>query len=276
MPDVSGIVTTLRTNGSYSDRDDNWYSYNTSNNKRQVAVHTYTHPSSSEETLNYVVLYDETKYAPVWTYHVMNSTLYPDNNVGRPNNSSWRSDPAISLTQQSGLDNAEDVGFSRGHLVASDYRQTTTELAKQTFYYSNQAPQWQDSFNGGMWASLEGRVKTMAPSGTTMLYVVTGVLYEGSTTTLPSGSLNVPIPSHFYKCIMKCTFNGSGEISGAQGIAFVYTNEAHNGYYYDNAFVTTIDAIETRAGFDFFANVPTSYQNSAESNTNHSWFTGQN
>ena len=109
-----------------------------------------------------------------------------------------------------------------------------------------------------------------------MLYVITGVLYEGNITTLPSGNKDVPIPSHFYKCIMKCTFNGSGEISGAQGIAFVYTNEAHNGNYYDNAFVTTIDAIETRAGFDFFANVPTSYQNSAESNTNHTWFTGQN
>ena len=276
MPDVSGLGVSLRQTGS-NDRDDNWYGINTSNNKRQIAIHTYSSGApNDEETLNYVVLYDGNKYAPVWTYHVMNTTYWEDNNVGRTKPDPWTTDPAISLTQQTGLDNASTVGYSRGHLVASNYRQTTTNQNKQTFYYSNQAPQWQNSFNDGMWSSLETRVKNQSPSGTTMLYVITGVLYEGNITTLPSGNKDVPIPSHFYKCIMKCTFNGSGEISGAQGIAFVYTNEAHNGNYYDNAFVTTIDAIETRAGFDFFANVPTSYQNSAESNTNHTWFTGQN
>ncbi|MBQ9357799.1 MAG: DNA/RNA non-specific endonuclease [Prevotella sp.] len=154
---------------------------------------------------------------------------------------------------------------------------------KQTFYYSNQAPQWQSGFNSsaagysgdGVWQQLENRVVTMTPSGTTMLYVLTGVLYEGSTTTKPSGSLNVPIPSHFYKCIMKCTFS-NGSINGAQGIAFVYSNESHPGEnYYDSAYVTSIDAIEARAGFDFFAAVPANYQTSAEANTNHSWFTGQ-
>ena len=275
MPDVSGLGTSLRQSGTYSDRDDKWYSVNTNNNKRQIAIHTYTTGSpSSSETLNYVVLYDETKYAPVWTYHVMNSYYWPDNNAGR--NDSWMDDPAINLTQQGGLDNASTVGYSRGHLVASDYRQTNVKQNKQTFYHSNQAPQWQNSFNSGIWSTLEGRVKSMTPSETTtMLYVVTGVLYEGTITTKSSGSLNVPIPSHFYKCIMKCTLNGSGEPTSAQGIAFIYTNEAHSGNYYDSTFVTSIDAIETRAGFDFFASVPTSVQNSAESNTNHTWFTGQ-
>ena len=284
MPNVSSIVTGLRQSGTYSDRDDKWYSVNTSNSNRQIAIHTYSTGSpTSSETLNYVVLYDGSKYAPVWTYHVMNSYYWPDNNAGR--NDSWMDDPAISLTQQGGLDNASTVGYSRGHLVASDYRQTNVKQNKQTFYHSNQAPQWQNSFNSGIWSTLEGRVKTMTPSGTTtMLYVVTGVLYEGTvsnnqvtSSTIPtktSGSLNVPIPSHFYKCVMKCTFSDN-TITGASGIAFVYTNEAHSGNYYNSTFVTSIDAIEQRAGFDFFSNVPTSLQNSAESNTNHYWFTGQ-
>ena len=282
MPDVSGIYNGLRTSDTNTDRDDHWYSYNTGNSKRQIAVHTYTHPSSSEETVNYVVLYDGSKYAPVWTAHTMNSTLYPNNTVGR--NDSWASDPAISLTQQTGLDNANGVGYSRGHLVASEYRQTTVKQNKQTFYYSNQAPQWQEGFNSsatgysgdGIWQQLENRVVAKTPSGTgKMLYVVTGVLYEGTTSTLPSGSLNVPIPSHFYKCIMECTFTGS-TITSAQGIAFVYTNESHAGEsYYADTYVTSINAIETRAGFDFFAGVPTSVQNTAEANANHTWFTGQ-
>ena len=273
MPNVSDLGTSLRQSGTYSDRDDKWYSVSTSNNKRQIAIHTYIHPTSNNETLNYVVLYDGSKYAPVWTYHVMNSTQWPDKNAGR--NESWTNDPAISLTQQSGLDNAGTVGYSKGHLVASDYRQSSVKQNKQTFYHSNQAPQWQNSFNSGVWSSLETRVKNQTPSGTTMLYVITGVLYEGATTTKPSGSLNVPIPSHFYKCIMKCTFSG-GVINDAKGIAFVYTNEAHSGNYYDDDYVTSIDEIETRTGFDFFAGVPTAIQAQAESNTTHYWLTGQN
>ena len=284
MPDVSGIYNGLLASGTYSDRDDKWYSYSTSNSKCQIAIHTYTTGSpTSSETLNYVVLYDESKYAPLWTAHTMNSYYWPDNNAGR--NDSWMDDPAISLTQQGGLDNASTEGYSRGHLVASDYRQTNVKQNKQTFYHSNQAPQWQNSFNSGVWSSLEGRVKSETPSGTaTMLYVITGVLYEGTvsngvvtSSTVPtksSGSLNVPIPSHFYKCIMKCTLSGN-TVTAAQGIAFVYTNEAHSGNYYDSAFVTSIDAIETRAGFDFFAAVPDGLEATAEANTSHSWFTGQ-
>ena len=278
MPDVSSIVTNLGTTGS-NDRDDHWYRYNTTSNTRQIAIHTYTHPTSSEETVNYVVLYDGSKYAPVWTAHTMNKSLWPDNSVGR--NEDWTNDPAISLTQQSGLDNAGTVGYSRGHLVASEYRQTTAKQNKQTFYYSNQAPQWQNGFNGGIWNALENRVRAKAPTGSTMMYIVSGVLYEyaGSPTTYKSGNLNVPIPTHFYKCIMQVTFNGT-TVTGAKGIAFVYTNQSHSNAtsYYgtdgSESFVTSIDAIEARAGFDFFSHVPASIQNTAEQNTDHSWFTG--
>jgi len=279
MPDVSGLSPTQSQSGTYSDKDDKWYRFSTSNSKRQIAVHTYSQSApNNAETVNYVILYDESKYAPLWTAHTMNTTYWPDNNVGR--NDSWMDDPAISLTQQSGLDNAGTVGYSRGHLVASNYRQTTVKQNKQTFYYSNQAPQWQNSFNSGVWSSLEEALAANAPSGTTMMYVVTGVLYEGTvsngevtSSTVPtksSGSLNVPIPSHFYKCIMKCTFNGT-TMTGAQGIAYIFTNEAHSGYYYDSDYITTIDAVEARAGFNFFANVPTSLQNAAEATATALW-----
>lgn len=277
MPSISNLNPSLRTNGS-NDRDDHWYSYSTNNTKRQIAVHTYTHPTSNEETANYVVLYDGNKYAPLWAAHTMNSTFWPDNNVGRTTPDPWANDPAISLTQQSGLDDANDVGFSRGHLVASNYRQTSKAQNKQTFYYSNQAPQWQQGFNDGVWNDLELAVAAHVPSGTTMLYVVTGVLYESSwyaedptnrPTTLPSGSLSVSIPSHFYKCLMKCTFNEFGIMSGAVGCAYVFSNTSHAGSY--SSGITTIDSIEARAGFDFFANVPTDKQNTAEAQSSSIW-----
>lgn len=275
MPDVSGILSGTGTSGTNSDLNDHWFRYNTTNSKRQIAVHTYQN-STYGEKVNYVVLYDGNNYAPLWTAHTMNTTYWPDNSYTRDDK--WVSDPAISLTQISGLD--DNSQYSRGHLVAAQYRKCTQNSIDQTFYYTNKAPQWQNGFNSGVWSSLENQVKAKSPSGTTMLYVVTGVLYEGTITYKPKGSLNVPIPSHFYKCIMRCTFNSLGEVSGAQGIAFVYTNKSHTGKDYygsdgDENFVTSIDAIETRAGFDFFAAVPDNLENEAESNTSHSWFTGQ-
>lgn len=276
MPDLSGLNPSIRLAGTNSSWEDNWYSYSTSSSNRQIAVHTFIHPDTNEETFNYAVLYDGSRYAPVWTCHTMNLTAYPDKGVTRPSTDPWTEDPAIDLVQIDGLN--DNSTYSRGHLVASNYRKSTSGQNKQTFYYTNKAPQYQNGFNGGVWSTLENRVVTMTPSETTMMYVVTGVLYEGTLTykpkTVGSTTYNVPIPSHFYKCIMKCTFDGSGNVSGAQGIAFVYTNAAHSGNYYDDAYVTSIDAIETRAGFNFFAAVPESLQNSAEANTNHQWFSG--
>ena len=269
VPAISNLSGT-GAEGSYSDRDDKWYRYNTTNSKQQVATHTFTHPTTGKETRTYTVLYDESRYAPVWTAHAMHSSGWPDNNVGR--NDSWTNDPAISLTQQSGLDNANSVGFSRGHFVASNYRQTSVKQNKQTFYYSNQAPQWQNSFNDGVWSTLEQAVASNAPSGRDTLYVVTGVLYEGTITTKPSGSLNVPIPSHFYKLLMKCSFNSAGEMTAASGCAYIFTNEAHSGESYtDSKFRTTIDAIEQRTGIDFFPNIPDSFENTAEQSSTPLW-----
>lgn len=266
MPAVSAILNGKEASGSFSERDDYWYRYYTKSDKRQIATHTFT--LNSKQVRNYTVMYDGSRYAPVWTAHAMHASMWPDNNVGR--NDGWTADPAISLTQQTGLDNAGSVGISRGHLVASNYRQSSVKQNKQTFYLSNQAPQWQNSFNDGVWSNLENAVVGHTPSGRDTLYVVSGVLYEGTIQTKPSAGLNVPIPSHFYKCLMMCSFNTSGQMTSAKGCAYVFTNEAHPKMEYSQG-ITTIDAIEERAGFDFFANVPAALQTAAEKSSKSIW-----
>lgn len=233
-----------------------WYRYMTTNPMQAVATHTYM--ESGKVIRNYTVLLDGDKKSPLWSACAMHSQMWPDNNVGR--NDSWTEDPAFT-----GLGDWQNTGvsspYSKGHLVASNDRQSSTEANKQTFYYSNQAPQYQTQFNDGVWNSLELAINANLPSGRDTLYVVTGVLYEGNQY---SGS--VQIPSHFYKCVMKCSFNTSGAMTAAKGVAYLYSNERHtDAKYYDSEFVTTIDAVEQRAGFDFFANVPKTYQDAAES-----------
>ena len=265
MPGLTGILNGAEVSGRFNDRDDTWFRYYTNTSSRQIATHTYT--LDGKQVRNYTVLFDGSKYAPVWTAHAMHKSMWPDRKINRKDD--WTADPAISLIQQTGLDDALKVGYSRGHLVASNYRKSSVAQNKQTFYYSNQAPQWQNSFNSGIWSSLEEAVVDNTPTGRDTLYVVTGVLYEGSVKKLPSGSLSVPIPSHFYKCLMKCSFDDSGNMTAAKGCAYIFENKAQSGSYQQGR--TSIDAIENRAGFDFFANVPAALQNAAESSSASIW-----
>lgn len=267
VPAITNLSGSSET-GSKTSRDDNWIRYYTTDARQQVAVHTFTHPDSGEKVRTYIVLYDESKYAPLWTAHAMHQSMWVDNKVNRSGD--WTTDPAISLVQQSGLDDANKVGYSRGHFVASADRRSSDNQNKQTFYYSNQAPQWQNDFNSGVWSTLEGDIQGHAPSGCDTMYVVTGVLYDESPATKPSDSLNVPIPSHFYKCLMLCSFDSSGQMTAAEGCAYLFTNEAHKNGKYPN-FITTIDAIEQRTGFDFFPAVPAALQSKAESSSVGIW-----
>ena len=239
-----------------------WYRWETVSASRKVVTHTYV--DGGKVVRNYTCLVDKTKKAPLWSAFVMHDGLYPDDNVGR--SGSWKEDPAIpSDWQQTGVS-----AYSKGHMVASNYRQNKngssgSDSNKQTFYYTNQAPQFQNSFNDGVWNSMELDIKAHAPSSSSdTLYVVVGVLYEDSKT-----SDGVPVPSHFYTCLMKCHFSG-GVMSSASGCAYLYTNEAHSGAKYGD-FITSIDAVEARSGFDFFANLPASLQKSAEASSKPLW-----
>ncbi len=236
-----------------------WFNHEMSDANQKIVTHTYKY--NGKQYRNYTCLVDRTKKASLWNAFVMHQDAYPDNGVGRKD--SWTDDPAVpSSWQQSGVS-----GYSRGHMVASNYRQVSAEANKATFYHTNQAPQYQNSFNDGCWNQLELAVKANAPSGRDTLYVVVGLLYENSKTV--SG---VPVPSHFYKLLMKCSFDASGAMTAAKGVAYLFTNEAHSGEKYTDAkFRTTIDAVEERSGFNFFANVPSSLQDAAEKQTTALW-----
>ena len=215
---------------------------------------THTFKESGRRYRNFTILVDQDKKAALWNAFVMHDDVYAeDNNVGRYG--SWHEDPGVPSSWQSCFSQS---GYSRGHQVASNYRQVSTEANSQTFYYTNQALQFQNGFNDGVWNSLELAVKAGAPSGRDTLYVVVGLLYEDS-----KEFSGVPVPSHFYKCLMKCSFDSSGKMTGARGDAYCFTNVSHAGESYSKG-RTTIDAMEQRSGFDFFANVPKELQEAAE------------
>ena len=246
----------------------NWYNYLTNNDNQMVVTHTYAY--QGKQYRNWTALVDKTKKAPLWNAFVMHKEAYPNNGVGRwdKKGDGWREDPGIpgAWQQCSGQKDENNDQYSRGHFCASEYRQTDLYTANaQTFYYTNQALQEQDGFNGALWAKLEQDVSSHAPSGRDTLYVVVGVLYKDSRTLG-----GVPCPSHFYKCLMKCSFDTSGTMTTAKGCAYLFTNVSHKGESYPSG-ITSIDNVEKLSGWDFYANIPKELQDAAEAQASSLW-----
>ncbi len=238
-----------------------WYRFKTTNSVQWVATHTLNESATNNKQIrSYTVLLDGSKKAPLWNAFIMHEGVFPHK---VESGGSWGADPAFDPGNHSDWQQNGVSGYSKGHLCASNYRRSSTSARNQTYYYTNQAPQIQDGFNGGIWSQMEGAIVSASKNlGRDTLYVTVGVLYEWSIKYVSS----VPIPSHFYTCIMKCSFNASGEMTGAQGCGYIMENKKHSGNDY-NSYKETIDNIEKRAGFDFFHNVPDEFENTAEKQT---------
>ena len=156
-----------------------WYNYLTTNEDQQVVTHTYAY--NGKQYRNWTALVDKDKKSPLWNAFVMHKVAYPDNNLGRSGSWTYESgtknntDPGIPTDWQRSVASSD---YSRGHCVASNYRQVTEDANWQTFYWTNQSLQWQNGFNSGVWSSLEMAVVANAPSGRDTLYVVVGLLFE--------------------------------------------------------------------------------------------------
>ena len=231
--------------------------YNTTSASQRIVTHTFSYNGKVLPT--YSMLYDENKHCALWEAFVMGGDDYRDKNVGR--NDSWGYDPALPSSWQPYLKSSYS-GYTRGHAIASNYRQTTTAQNKQTFYYSNMTPQ-ASALNSGSWNVLENKVKGLGDqtTGTSRLYVVTGPVFgSGYKTCADASGMACPVPTQYYKCIMLCTFNANGSMATCKAAGYLFVHDGTSAPRQD----VTVDAVEALTGFDFFANVPDSLESAAE------------
>ena len=224
---------------------------------------------------NYTAYYDKSTYTSMWTAYPLQSKHM--GSLSRP--SKWYFNTEIGEEYQVDLTGSSYEGdtYSRGHLIPNASRNGDSEMQKQTFYVTNSVPQVQNSFNSGIWSSLEGALQSMAKGGET-LYIVTGVAFKkvGETKSVSyiqanDDTKNIPIPNYFYKIVLKVTTNSSGTVTSASTIGFWFENKAYSNSTYTNCAVS-VDQVEQWTGFDFFANLPDGIEASAETNTNWSSF----
>lgn len=248
-----------------------WFNYLTGNDNQMVVTHTY--PYNGKQYRNWTALIDKDKKAPLWSAFVMHKDAYPDNGIGRAGDWTYsggnNTDPGVPASWQKSVASST---HSRGHHVASDYRQACSDANWQTFYWTNQSLQFQNGFNSGVWSSLEQAVVANAPSAKDTMYVVVGILFEDPNNYITTNQGTTELaPSHFYKCLMKCSFDASGTMTAAKGCAYLFENKTYPNKESYNSHLTTIDAIEQRSGWDFYTNVPEQLQATAEAQSNALW-----
>lgn len=265
---------------SGSDYVSNWYRYDVKGNSNQKVV-THTFLYNGRQLRNYTMLYDRTKKAALWSAFAMNAGMYPQL-VTRSD--SWQYDPAIDQSWQpkltssySSANSSFGGGYTRGHQVASNDRKTTLYQMYQTDYFTNMTPQT-DAFNAGSstaWDDLEGKIQTLGynTTGRDTVYVVTGAIFgEGyKTDAKDNNNVSCPVPTQYYKCVLKVTFDSNGVAQSARGGAFLFDHAVDEQGTPGVQQNKTINDLEQLTGFDFFANIPISEDDGVENKFTALW-----
>lgn len=159
--------------------------------------------------------------------------------------------------------------LNRGHMLPSATRQNTWDCNAQTYYATNMMPQ-NGYFNSGVWATLEGAVRSSRCNDT--LYVVVGTLFEQDAKQITSRNRRITVPSHCFKLMLRTKTGNTGksidEITDPdqlQAIGFVfsnqdiYTNPSQQSDSQKKRLVReaacSIKDLEERSGFVFFRNL---------------------
>ena len=233
---------------------------------------------------NYTMLYDPEMYASYWIAYPLAA-----GHLGTGRDESWAYDPDVPSDEQTKLSsgaygvylsttNYSSNYYARGHQIPNADRNGNDEMMAQTYYSTNITPQIQNGYNGGIWSSLETAVRNLTADCDTV-YVVTGAAFRDKTigtesiTTIVStrDSKTLPVPNYYWKVLLKVRRSGA-TITNASAIGFWLPHgDDLKGHSYTE-YVTSVDVIECKTGFDFFANLSDGLQSSAEANTNWSTF----
>ena len=210
-------------------------------------------------TRNYTYAWDPQALVARWVAYPLNG--WTIGSGGRSN--VWGMDPKIPRQYQPVLFSAYSRGnsgsYDRGHQIPSADR-LYYDANVQTFYGTNMTPQL-STLNSGAWSVLEGMVRNWARQFDT-LYVVTGCVVDGSTYyCYDNDRKKITVPTGYYKALLGYKKSGTLGLTGSTGgytsIGFWFDHQKYTG---NEATVfaqsTTIDDLEERTGFDFFAHLP--------------------
>ena len=278
-------VTATSSSATYSQAWRIEYPHISTSSNSMVVVH-----AQSGSGISLSLELDKSQRANRWACFTMHAGL-PNNNVGRTTSTFHPDDYVPSAyqvntneyskgnytTSTTNLDGNNMVLFARGHICASEDRQTTEAQNFDTFITSNIHPQYQ-AHNAGLWQRMEAKVQSWGYSNSfrDTLYVCKGatignVTLNGSTTSglIPKSEVQskfgvnitgtLPIPRYWYMAVLR--------LKNGQYQAMAYwteqINSSCNGTTLQSCMIS-IDELERRTGIDFFCNLPDDIEDEVE------------
>lgn len=222
---------------------------------------THSMTVGSVSTRNYSFLWDYDNLVAPWVAYPL-CKWNIGNNIKRTN--AWGLDPLLPEGKQPvlyrGFSKGNNGWYARGHQIPSADRLTSYESNSMTFYGTNMTPQIQDGFNGDIWATLEGKVRSWANSSDT-LYVVTGCVIdypEGQTVkyALDNYGKKVTVPTAYYKVVLRYMKNSTVGYSGYSACAVWLDHKVYSSSSISSSYSMSVDDLEKKTGIDFFVNLP--------------------
>lgn len=250
------------------DKDDNYNSNNFAtgivelpalrNGANDVFI-THSTTFNGKKVTSFSLEYDKSKKHSRWVAFRFDN-LTKLQNVGRED--AFDTDPSISAEYQRVQADFGKKGYDRGHICASADRLYSREVNEQTFYYTNMSPQ-RNSFNTGIWLTLEGQVQSWGRSCTSSdtLYVVKGgtIDKEEHIKGYIDNDRSKPIPKYYYMALL---FK-KGESFKAIAFWMEHTDTQKSLKLSDYAL--SIDELEEKTGIDFFPSLNDNLENALES-----------
>ena len=173
----------------------------------------YGCPAADQILFNrfYVVGYSYYFRQAKWALEIVDPDKKDLEEVERLNN--FRPDFRIPKNFRADLSDYRLSGYDRGHLVASTNLNDEEVQNSETFLLSNMSPQ-APGFNRQKWRELESLVRALdAQDEVLETYVITGPIFDFFKQIKLIGErdnngISVPVPSHFYKCVLAEERNG--------------------------------------------------------------------
>lgn len=189
----------------------------------------------------YALGYNYTTRQATWVQYHFTRAENKNRTASRAND--FFPDPEVPSEYSASLEDYKHPIYDRGHLAPAGDMLYSQEAMEHTFYLSNISPQHR-AMNAGIWNDIEKFVR-YSVNVERELYVITGPLFNDKPRTI--GPNKLPVPEAYYKIIYDVT-------PPQKMIAFLVPNTRSNQPIH--TFVTTVDAIETRTGLDFFSALP--------------------
>lgn len=239
--------------GLKSDRVNEWMELPNVKSEKNHAYVSHREKLGGREVRNYSMYYDADNRIALWVAY----PIVSDYIGGSGRTDAWDYDPKIPVDLQPDLHSGWPAGgYDRGHQLPSGSRTGSREINRQTFYYTNMTAQV-SSFNQGVWANMENKVRGYASTCDT-LYVVTGPILTTDDEpdieyTRDNSGRNVAVPKAYFKVVMKYNINAGTYYS----IAYYYENRSYGKRSQpEKSDLRTVAQIEAMTGITFFPNLP--------------------